>query len=267
MANILVVDDSAIMRINIRSILAEAGHNVVSEAENAIQAFYEYQKFRPDLVTMDINMPGTTGIEATKKILSSHPDAKIIIVSSLEQKNQVVDALEAGAKHYVLKPITPERLLQRINSVLGIIEENITEDTEEENIEEKTEEIEEEDTVKEEPFIITNNSGVFVVRINKSIDSDALKQLNTVMEGLLFIKPLEIIFDFNEIECLEMTIYNNFVDLTKKLFEGEANTKIVVNNKELFKFIVHNTINSYAKIYKDMDEIENEQDKVSDEDI
>lgn len=265
MANILVVDDSAIMRINIRSILGEAGHNVVSEAENAVQAFYEYQKFRPDLVTMDINMPGTTGIEATKRILKSNPDAKIIIVSSLEQKNQVVDALEAGAKHYVLKPITPERLLQRINSVLGI-EENVEEENAEEKTEENVEETEEENTVKEEPFLITNK-GVFVVKINKTIDSDALNGLNKLMDALLLIKPLEIIFDFNEIECLEMNVYNAFVELTKKLFEGKANTKIVVNNKELFKFIVHNTVNSYAKIYKDVNEIENEQDEKVDEAI
>lgn len=260
MANVLVVDDSAIMRINIKSILAQAGHNVVAEAETATQAYCEYQKYHPDLVTMDINMPGISGIEGTKKILQTYPDAKIIIVSSLEQKNQVVDALEAGALHYVLKPITMEKLLSRIGSVLGdntdAEEDNEKEKIEENNEEEKVEENIEEK--KEEPFLVINKNGVFVIKINGSMDMEGLEILKKVMYGLSFVKPLQVIFDFNEIKSIEMTIYNGLVDLAKNLFEKEADVKVIVKNSDLHKFIIHNNINSYAKIYKDMSEIENE---------
>lgn len=253
MASVLVVDDSAIMRINIKSILSEAGHTVVAEADSGSQAFIEYQKFKPDLITMDVNMPGITGIEATKKILKSYPEANIIIVSSLEQKNQVVDALEAGAKHYVLKPITPEKLLERINYVLegGPKSEKSDNDeqVEEEKIEEKIEEI-------IEPFSITNKLGVFIVKINSNMTLEDVQLLNKVAEGISYIKPLSLIFDFNDLESLEMNVYNFLVDAIKKLFDVEAVIKIIVKNKGLSKFIMHNTINNYATIYSSIEEAE-----------
>lgn len=249
MASVLVVDDSAIMRINIKSILNEAGHTVVAEADSGSQAFIEYQKFKPDLITMDVNMPGITGIEATKKILKSYPEANIIIVSSLEQKNQVVDALEAGAKHYVLKPITPEKLLERINYVLEGGPKSEKSDNDEQVEEEKIEEI-------IEPFSITNKLGVFIVKINSNMTLEDVQLLNKVAEGISYIKPLSLIFDFNDLESLEMNVYNFLVDAIKKLFDAEAIIKIIVKNKGLSKFIMHNTINNYATIYSSIEEAE-----------
>lgn len=118
MARVLIADDSIIMRKNLKSILTEAGHTVVAEASNGIQAYSEYEKFTPDLVTMDITMPILDGLQAVKKIIRSFPDAKIIMISAFDQKNMVFQALETGAKHYIMKPITPEKVLSVVNEVL-----------------------------------------------------------------------------------------------------------------------------------------------------
>lgn len=118
MARILIVDDSVIMRRNINAILSQGGHEIVSEAANGLQAITEYEQAKPDLVTMDITMPIMDGVEAAKKIVEKYPKAKIIMISSLEQKNMVFNALEVGARHYIIKPITSDKLLSVVNEVL-----------------------------------------------------------------------------------------------------------------------------------------------------
>lgn len=119
MAKILIVDDSMIMRRNLKAILAEAGHSVIAEASNGKEAVMEYENHMPDLVTMDITMPVMNGIEAVKQIMSKFPEAKIIMISALDQRNMVFEALENGASHYIVKPITPDNVLSVIGAVLG----------------------------------------------------------------------------------------------------------------------------------------------------
>jgi len=119
MANILIVDDSIIMRRNLKTIFTKAGHNVIAEASNGQQALQLYEKFLPDVVTMDITMPNVNGIEAVKLIISKYPDAKIIIISGLDQKNVVYSALEYGAKHYIIKPISEKKVLDILDAVLN----------------------------------------------------------------------------------------------------------------------------------------------------
>lgn len=118
MANIMIVDDSIIMRKNLKTILNSAGHTVIGEATNGLQAYNDYKNLMPDLVTMDITMPVMDGVQCTKKIINEYPDAKIIMISALDQKNMVFQALENGAKHYIIKPIVPDNLLRVINEVL-----------------------------------------------------------------------------------------------------------------------------------------------------
>jgi two-component system, chemotaxis family, chemotaxis protein CheY len=110
MANILIVDDSAIVRRLIRMIIEKAGHTVISEAENGEEAYIKYKVFRPDLVTMDISMPVMDGITAVKKIIASFPEANIIMISAITQKELVFEALENGAKRYIFKPLTDEKV-------------------------------------------------------------------------------------------------------------------------------------------------------------
>lgn len=119
MARILVVDDSLMMRKTLRSILEKAGHTVVAESADGEKAVADYEVFQPDLVTLDITMPGMSGIDVTKQIIRRHPEANIVMVSALGQKRMVFEAIESGAKNFIVKPITAETLLSVIELVLG----------------------------------------------------------------------------------------------------------------------------------------------------
>ena len=118
MARILIVDDSKIVRRNLKTILSKEGHEIIAEAENGMQAYHEYEKYKPDLVTMDITMPLLDGVRAVKKIMTSHPEARIIMVSAIDQKNMVIAAIQNGAKHYILKPFDPDKVIAAVNAVL-----------------------------------------------------------------------------------------------------------------------------------------------------
>jgi two-component system chemotaxis response regulator CheY len=118
MTTVLIVDDSPIMRRNLRSILTQAGCQVIAEAGNGEEGFQAYEKHQPDLVTMDITMPIMNGIHAVKKIVSAYPEARIIVISAFDQRNMVFEAMESGARNYIIKPITAEKLLQKLDQVL-----------------------------------------------------------------------------------------------------------------------------------------------------
>lgn len=119
MARVLVVDDALMMRKTIGTFLIKAGYTVVDEAANGEQAVAAYKKHLPDLVTMDITMPGLDGIEALSQIIDFDPNARVVMVSALGQKHKVFDALQHGAKGYILKPFTEDKLLSIINELLG----------------------------------------------------------------------------------------------------------------------------------------------------
>ena len=119
MARVLVVDDALMMRKTIGNFLAKAGHVVVEEAANGNQAVAAYKNHLPDLVTMDITMPEVDGIGALQQIIAFDPQARVVMVSALGQKHKVFDALQHGAKGYILKPFTADKLLLIINELLG----------------------------------------------------------------------------------------------------------------------------------------------------
>ncbi len=118
MARILIADDSIVVREYIRLILQRAGHQVIAEAANGLDAYQQYKTHQPDVVMMDINMPGMNGIETVKKIISTFPDANIIMISTYGLKQLVFEAINAGARHYITKPIDEERLLDSIQNTL-----------------------------------------------------------------------------------------------------------------------------------------------------
>lgn len=118
MARILIVDDSLMMRKTLRNFLEKAGHEIVGEALNGEQAILSYSKCQPELVTMDITMPGLGGIEAIRRIIHVDPAANIVVVSSLGQKHIIFDAIQNGAKNFILKPITEQKLIPVINLVM-----------------------------------------------------------------------------------------------------------------------------------------------------
>jgi len=119
MAKILVVDDAAFMRMMLKDILLKGGHEVVGEAENGLVAIQRYQELRPDIVTMDITMPEMEGIEAVKQIRTLDAKAKIIMCSAMGQQGMVVQAIQAGARDFVVKPFQGDRVLQALNKALA----------------------------------------------------------------------------------------------------------------------------------------------------
>jgi two-component system, chemotaxis family, chemotaxis protein CheY len=116
---VLVCDDAIFMRTMISDILTGAGYEVVGEAETGVQAIERYQALRPDLVTMDIVMPDMGGIEAVREIVKADADAKILMCSAMGQQALVVEAIQAGAKDFVVKPFQPSRVLEAVQRVLG----------------------------------------------------------------------------------------------------------------------------------------------------
>jgi two-component system chemotaxis response regulator CheY len=119
MARIMIVDDAAFMRMSIRTMLVEAGHEVVAEAANGKEAISLYNQHKPDLVTMDITMPVMNGIESVQEIYKLDPKVKIIMCSAMGQQSMVLDAIQAGAKDFVVKPFQKERVLAAIHTHLG----------------------------------------------------------------------------------------------------------------------------------------------------
>jgi len=116
---VLVCDAAIFMRTMIADILSGAGYEVVGEAETGLQAIERYRALNPDLVTMDIVMPDMGGIDAVREIVRQDPNAKILMCSAMGQQALVVEAIQAGAKDFVVKPFQPSRVLEAVQRVLG----------------------------------------------------------------------------------------------------------------------------------------------------
>ncbi|ONI46348.1 two-component system response regulator [Candidatus Epulonipiscium fishelsonii] len=119
MANILVVDDAAFMRMMIKDILSKNGYNVVGEGENGVKAIEKYKELKPDLVLMDITMPEMDGIQALKEIRAFDPAAKIVMCSAMGQQGMVIEAIQSGARDFIVKPFQADRILEAVKKVLG----------------------------------------------------------------------------------------------------------------------------------------------------
>lgn len=120
MANkILIVDDAAFMRMMIKDILTKNGYEVVAEAADGAEAVEKYKEHQPDLVTMDITMPEMDGITALKEIRQINPNAKVIMCSAMGQQAMVIDAIQAGAKDFIVKPFQADRVIEAIQKTLG----------------------------------------------------------------------------------------------------------------------------------------------------
>ena len=115
----LVVDDSVFARKNIIKMIEMFGGEVAGEAGDGLTAIAEYNRTTPDIVLMDITMPQMEGIEAAERIVQAHPEARIVMVSSVGYQENIVAALQRGARHFVQKPVKPEVLYEVIKYVLG----------------------------------------------------------------------------------------------------------------------------------------------------
>lgn len=118
MTKIMIVDDAAFMRSMLKDMLKSGGFEIIAEATNGEEAVHMFKKVRPDLVTMDITMPEMDGIAALTEIKKIDPQAKVIMCSAMGQQKMVIDAIQAGAKDFVVKPFNKDRVLEAINKVL-----------------------------------------------------------------------------------------------------------------------------------------------------
>jgi two-component system, chemotaxis family, chemotaxis protein CheY len=115
----LVVDDSVFARKNLVRMVESFGGQVAGEAGDGVTAITEYDRTNPDIVLMDITMPQMEGIEAAEKIVGKHPEARVVMVSSVGYQENIVAALQRGARHFVQKPVKPEVLYEVVKYVLG----------------------------------------------------------------------------------------------------------------------------------------------------
>ena len=116
---VLICDDAIFMRTMVGDILTQAGFRVVGEAATGVQAVERYKALRPDLVTMDIVMPDLGGIDAVREITQYDPEARVLMCSAMGQQALVVEAIQAGARDFVVKPFQPSRVLEAVERVLA----------------------------------------------------------------------------------------------------------------------------------------------------
>ena len=117
--NILIVDDAAFMRMMIKDILTKNGYNIAAEAENGKIAVDKYNEVKPDLVLMEITMPEMDGIQALKAIKGNDPNAAVIMCSAMGQQAMVIEAIQSGARDFIVKPFQAERVLEAVKKVVG----------------------------------------------------------------------------------------------------------------------------------------------------
>lgn len=115
----MLVDDTKFMRMMLANILKPKGFEIVAEASDGLEAIDKYKETKPDIVTMDIVMPNMEGIDAVRNIVSGDSNAKIIMVTAVGQESKVKEAIQAGAKGYIVKPFQAPQVLEEIEKVLG----------------------------------------------------------------------------------------------------------------------------------------------------
>lgn len=116
--SVMLVDDAAFMRMMLKDILTNNGYEVIGEAENGIVAVQKYAELKPDITVMDITMPEMDGLEAVKQIRTKDPEAKIIMCSAMGQQAMVIEAIQSGAKDFIVKPFQPDRVLEAVTKAL-----------------------------------------------------------------------------------------------------------------------------------------------------
>ena len=114
---VLIVDDAMFMRMMLKDILSKNGYEVVGEAENGLDAISKYKDIKPDILTMDITMPELDGIGALKKITEFDSNANVVMCSAMGQQAMVIEAIQNGAKDFIVKPFQATRVIEAISKV------------------------------------------------------------------------------------------------------------------------------------------------------
>lgn len=119
MKKLLIVDDASVVRLMIKKVLKGSDFTIVGEAKNGREAFEKYKALKPDVVTMDLVMPEVDGIQATRDIVSFDKNAKVVIVSGIDQREMLMRAIDAGACSYIVKPFEADRVIATLSEVLS----------------------------------------------------------------------------------------------------------------------------------------------------
>ena len=118
MSKILIVDDAAFMRMMLKDILTKNGYEIAGEASNGTEAIKKYKELQPDLVTLDITMPEKDGLQALKEIKNINKNANVVMCSAMGQEAMVIDAIQNGAKDFIVKPFKADRVLEAVGKAI-----------------------------------------------------------------------------------------------------------------------------------------------------
>lgn len=121
MNKVLIVDDAAFMRVSLKTLLENHGFQIVGEAENGNTAIQKYIECKPDIVTMDITMPECNGVEALKEIMKLDPNATVVMISAMGQERMVKEAVISGAKTFILKPYSEDRVIHTLRNIANAV--------------------------------------------------------------------------------------------------------------------------------------------------
>ena len=262
MANVLVVEDSFVMRKKIISVLTHHGHTIIGEAKTGAQAFEKYAQCRPDIVTMDINLPDSfgvkmDGVETVKKIMSEFQEAKIVMISAIGQKSMVLSAIQSGAKNYIVKPFEDDKFIEVINKVLGIrsYKKSVSILDESESIKKINAIIKPEVGM---PFSINVKNDIFMIKINKNFDNNCTCFLNTAVQGLLFVEMLNVIVDFDLVEDIEDSVIDDVLELLSLLGQSNGSIRYFSGSEKLIQLINKRKSDIQVHIYTDLDQLSTE---------
>lgn len=119
MAKVLIVDDAAFMRMTIKKMLEAHGHSVAGEAATGVEAVKKFTELKPEVVLLDITMPEMNGVDALKRIKELDPKARVIICSAMGQQAMVAQAIQYGAKDFIVKPFEEDRLIASVDKIMS----------------------------------------------------------------------------------------------------------------------------------------------------
>lgn len=189
---IIIADDSILMRRNLKSILKQLGYNVIAEATNGQEAVELYKRLKPDVMTMDISMPVMDGIEAVNQIVQLYPDANIIMISALNQKEMVFKAIERGAKYYIIKPFKIDMVSKALEQVFHSKRKAPVKPNE--NLKGQTND---DSKASTSGYVVSNENGVFIIKLYAALNNKQSIELKGTIQGLLAIPNVKITFDLS----------------------------------------------------------------------
>lgn len=258
MRRVLIVDDSLFTRRSLQQILNQGEYSVVAEASNGLEALVKYKQFKPDFVTMDITMPLQNGIDAVRSIISIDPNAKIIMVSAVDQKNLVFEAIQAGASHYILKPFNADIIMSVIEKVFQ------SEDQKENKIKKKEPEPQKSAPTSSEkkasvPLSVENRNSFIIVNIPSDLNATNFHSLREIINTFLIIKPLKLILNFGDMDSLESIVLQKLVLLLEKISDADGKVVFFSRSRPFLKLLMDNNLEVLMSHYTgplDVSEIE-----------